>query len=165
MTDGHFISANDISICEGSELDLLDGVKASDYEDGDISNVVVATPNTLSTSEQGEYDVQYSVTDSHGTETTKTIKVEINSHEWDGGTVVTDATCTEDGVTTFTCSRCGETRTEEIAATGHAFSEEFTVDEEATCTEDGSKSKHCLKCDEVAEVTSIPALGHSFAIF
>ena len=41
------------------------------------------------------------------------------SHDWDDGTVTTPATCTEDGVLTITCSLCGDTKTQSIAALGH----------------------------------------------
>ena len=39
-------------------------------------------------------------------------------HDWDEGKVTTEPTATKDGVKTFTCKRCGETRTEAIPATG-----------------------------------------------
>ncbi|MEF2647204.1 MAG: S-layer homology domain-containing protein [Oscillospiraceae bacterium] len=39
-------------------------------------------------------------------------------HAWDSGKVTKPATETEDGVKTFTCTRCGETKTETIQATG-----------------------------------------------
>ena len=39
-------------------------------------------------------------------------------HAWDEGKVTKPATETEDGVKTFTCTRCGETKTETIPATG-----------------------------------------------
>ena len=39
-------------------------------------------------------------------------------HAWDEGKVTKPATEAEDGVKTFTCTRCGETRTEVIPATG-----------------------------------------------
>lgn len=39
-------------------------------------------------------------------------------HVWDSGVVTQPATCTEDGVLTYTCE-CGETRTEAIPALGH----------------------------------------------
>ncbi len=42
----------------------------------------------------------------------------ICSHVWDEGTVTTEATDTEDGVMTYTCTVCGETKTEVITATG-----------------------------------------------
>ena len=42
-------------------------------------------------------------------------------HTWDAGVVTTEATCTEDGVGTYTCTVCEMTKTEKIAATGHSF--------------------------------------------
>lgn len=42
-------------------------------------------------------------------------------HSWDGGTVTSEATCTEDGVLTYTCTICGGTKTETIEATGHTW--------------------------------------------
>lgn len=40
------------------------------------------------------------------------------AHTWDEGEVTTEATETEDGERTFTCTDCGATRTEPIPATG-----------------------------------------------
>ena len=44
--------------------------------------------------------------------------VDALGHAWDSGKVTKPATETEDGVKTFTCTRCGETKTETIPATG-----------------------------------------------
>lgn len=84
-------------------------------------------------------------------------------HAWDAGTVTKEATCTEDGVRTFTCAAdgCNETKTETIPALGHDYPEEWTVQSEASCTEDGVRYKQCSRCqDMISEV--IPATGHSF---
>lgn len=43
------------------------------------------------------------------------------THNWGEGKVTTEATCTVDGVRTYTCSNCGETKTETIAAAGHNY--------------------------------------------
>ena len=40
-------------------------------------------------------------------------------HVWDAGKVTTEPTCTEKGVKTYTCSKCGNTKTEELPALGH----------------------------------------------
>ena len=40
-------------------------------------------------------------------------------HKWDAGKVTKAVTCTKDGVKTFTCTKCGETKTETIKKTGH----------------------------------------------
>ena len=44
--------------------------------------------------------------------------VDALGHAWDNGKVTKPATETEDGVKTFACTRCGETKTETIPATG-----------------------------------------------
>ena len=46
-----------------------------------------------------------------------------HEHVWDDGTVTTPASCTEEGVMTYTCTdeACGETKTEPIPAAGHSY--------------------------------------------
>jgi pectin methylesterase-like acyl-CoA thioesterase/pectate lyase len=85
-------------------------------------------------------------------------------HSWDEGKITKAPTCTEAGEKTYTCTRCNATKTEEVAALGHAYSEEWTVDKEATCEEAGSRSHHCTRpgCDSKSEVTEIAALGHEW---
>ena len=85
-------------------------------------------------------------------------------HVWNDGEISKDSTCTEAGEKVYTCKVCGETKTEEIVALGHSYSEEWTVDKEATCEEAGSKSHHCTRpgCDSKTEVTEIEALGHEW---
>ncbi|MBQ7415437.1 MAG: starch-binding protein, partial [Oscillospiraceae bacterium] len=43
------------------------------------------------------------------------------SHSWNAGSVTTAATCTKTGVKTYTCSNCGNTKTETISALGHNY--------------------------------------------
>ncbi len=40
-------------------------------------------------------------------------------HAWNDGEITTEATCTQEGVKTFTCTLCGETKTEPIAKLDH----------------------------------------------
>ena len=90
--------------------------------------------------------------------------IEALGHEWSEGKETKAPTCTEAGEKTYTCTRCDKTKAEEVAALGHAYSEEWTVDKEATCEEAGSKSHHCTRpgCDSKTEVTEIAALGHEW---
>ena len=83
-------------------------------------------------------------------------------HKWDEGVVTKEATCTEAGEKTYTCTVCNATRTEKIEATGHKYSTEWTIDKEATCTESGSKSHHCTVCNAKTEETEIKATGHKW---
>ena len=62
---------------------------------------------------------------------------ESGQHTWNDGQVTTAATCTENGVMTYTCTMCSDTKTEVIPATGHAYGEpvwSWTDGFEATAT-------------------------------
>lgn len=45
--------------------------------------------------------------------------IEATGHDWDEGVIDPDATCTDEGVKTYTCATCGETKTEAVSAKGH----------------------------------------------
>ena len=89
---------------------------------------------------------------------TKMIKVAaaVHEHSWDAGKVTTEATCTTDGVKTYTCSVCKTTKTETIKATGHKMGEWKTVTA-ATTQKEGKQERTCTACD-YKETKSIPKL-------
>ena len=73
---------------------------------------------------------------------------ESGQHTWNDGQVTTAATCTENGVMTYTCTMCSDTKTETIAATGHAYgapvwkwNDDFTASATFTCGNDASHVK------------------------
>ena len=73
--------------------------------------------------------------------------LEKKPHTWDDGTITTEATCTEKGVRTYTCTVCNETKTEEISATGHRHPEERNV-KAATCAQEGyTGDMYCKDCN------------------
>lgn len=90
---------------------------------------------------------------------TKTVKVAaaVHEHTWDAGKVTTEATCTTDGVKTYTCSACGATKTEAIKATGHKMGEWKTVTA-ATTQKEGKKERTCTVCG-YKEIRNIPKLS------
>ena len=89
---------------------------------------------------------------------TETIKA-AGTHTWDDGAVTTEPTCTEKGVKTFTCTKCSETRTEDVPALGHDY---VTRRTEPTCTETGKLEEICSRCSDVRSTTILPAAGHSY---
>lgn len=83
------------------------------------------------------------------------------AHTWDNGTVTTEPTENEPGVRTFTCTICGQTRTETIPATGvHDY--QFTKNVAPTCTADGYDLYTCSGCGATEKRNSKPALGHKW---
>ena len=78
------------------------------------------------------------------------------THEHSYTETVKEATCTEDGLKTFTCE-CGKSYTEKIKSPGHRF--EIVV-VEPTCTSIGYVTNTCKNCGESYFVKTLPATGH-----
>ncbi len=70
-------------------------------------------------------------------------------------------TCMGRGSVKRACDICGYIEIKDIAANGHVWNTDYTVDKQPTCTETGSKSIHCRNCREVKDVKAIEALGHT----
>ena len=69
-------------------------------------------------------------------------------HVWNKGEITTPATCTTEGIKNYTCTSCGTTKTEAIAATGHGATEIRNV-KEATYTEEGyTGDTYCTVCGQ-----------------
>ncbi len=77
-------------------------------------------------------------------------------------TGVKEATCTDTGTMTYTCTRCGEIRTEDIPidSQNHSWNE-GEVTAEATCTNTGTMTYTCTKCGEIRTET-IEKIEHNF---
>ena len=78
---------------------------------------------------------------------------------------VTEPTCTEDGYTTYTCSRCHNVRTgDTVEKLGHDPAEAIQENCTATCTEAGTVVDvvKCNRCNTVIsrETRDVEALGH-----
>ena len=81
-------------------------------------------------------------------------------HVWDNGKVTKEPTETETGVKTFTCTRCGETKTETIPKLTHEHSYDAVVTA-PTCTEKGYTTHTCACGDSYVD-TYVDALGHAW---
>lgn len=67
-------------------------------------------------------------------------------HSWDNGNVTKEATCTEEGIRTFTCVNCRQTRTEKLPAKGHGETE-VRGKKAATCASEGyTGDTYCKTC-------------------
>ena len=93
-----------------------------------------------------------------GYSTTKAI--EATGHDYKAK--VTAPTCTAEGYTTHTCSKCSDSYTDTpVDALGHT--EVVDAKKDPTCTETGlTEGKHCSVCNEVlVKQETIDALGHT----
>ncbi len=84
-------------------------------------------------------------------------------HQHDYTSQVTkEATCSEEGVRTYTCEGCGDSYTEVIEKTAHT--EVIDAAEAASCTKDGkTEGSHCSECGFVIQVQQIiPKKEHTY---
>ena len=91
----------------------------------------------------------------------QTITVNVTTHAWDAGQVTTPPQCEKKGVKTYTCTKCGATQTEEIAATGHQHTEIRNA-KEAECETVGyTGDTYCTDCNKkLKDGKEIEATGH-----
>ena len=78
-------------------------------------------------------------------------------------TVTKQPTTTEEGIRTYTCTRCSSSYTESIAKLPeeqHTHNYTGSIMKEATCTEPGARTYTCSCGDSYTE--NIPATGHSY---
>ena len=92
--------------------------------------------------------------------TSVTAGSETCQHVWDNGKVTKQPTETETGVKTFTCTRCGETKTETIPKLTHEHSYKAVVTA-PTCTAKGYTTHTCTCGDSYVD-TYTDALGHAW---
>ena len=78
MNAAPVIIANDVELVVGDKFNELDNVKVIDEEDGEIPVDKVVVESDVDTTKFGNYKVIYSVTDSNGATTTKTINVKVS---------------------------------------------------------------------------------------
>lgn len=82
---------------------------------------------------------------------------ETHNHVFGEYTVTQEATCTEDGYETATCTLCDETDTRVIPAKGHSWGEPAKV--VPTCLDEGYTQTQCSVCKTTQKSEIVPATG------
>ena len=137
--------------CGDSYVSNETAAKGHTWNDGVVTKEPTETTTGIRT---------YTCTTCRTTRTEEIPVVEPHIHNYSSKT--TQATCTEAGYITYTCS-CGDTYTEvNQEARGHSAVTD--KGHAATCTEDGlTDGSHCRRCSEVLTAQEvIPATGHTF---
>ena len=85
-------------------------------------------------------------------------------HDWSTEyTIDQEPTCTQEGLKSYHCTKCGEQQAESISAIdplGHIYAECII---EATCSQKGHTLHVCGRCGDSFIDTEVPAKGHSFS--
>lgn len=90
--------------------------------------------------------------------TTAPAPTDTTAHQHQYTSQVTEASCTEDGATVFTCP-CGESYTEAIPATGHDYADETVA---PTCTAEGYTVHTCATCGDSYTDSTTAMVDHSY---
>lgn len=80
-------------------------------------------------------------------------------HVWENESVEAVRTCTQPGISVFTCSDCGRTRTVEYQP-WHIYGE-AVITKAPTCTDAGEKTSSCRKCG-ATKTEPVPKSAHVF---
>ena len=149
-------TGSDVTISGDAQVKVQGGTTGEDWHKGAaIGNGGTPTtegnevsPNTSDLTVEGSIQI-YEPGKNINTDTPdKTIEGQKGDHSWNAGEVTTPATCTTEGVRTYTCTKNpAHTRTEPIPALNHLFSN-YIYDNNATCTQDGTETAKCERCNE-----------------
>lgn len=82
------------------------------------------------------------------------------SHSY-SGKVITAATCANEGIKTYTCTKCGARYSESIPATGVHTYGNWRTTVEAGCTSYGEEKRICSACGD-EQTQNIEPFGHNY---
>ena len=101
-----------------AEVTVRDKVKVEESEDGGDINIGSLGTDTSGIVTLEDTDKKAAVVTDAAPEAAAESDCE---HAWDDGVVTKEATCTEPGIMTYTCTKCDATKSKEIPAKGHVF--------------------------------------------
>ncbi len=110
----------------------------------------------------GEYKIVASVTGNLSGGYERTIKAEEKEHHYGSWKTTKQASCSQTGTRTRTCSICNKTQMETVPMTDHEIVKDSMI--AATCTKEGrTAGEHCSVCGRViVKQNKIPAVGHQY---
>lgn len=110
----------------------------------------------------GEYQINFIKSQESIGATTITVVHDGQStlmHKYDNGVVTKEATCTEEGVITYTCTVCGETVKESIPKKEHDYTATVTA---PTCDTAGYTTHTCSVCGDSYVDALVAPTGHTY---
>ncbi|MGN0141380.1 MAG: Ig domain-containing protein [Roseburia sp.] len=160
------LNKQSLSLTKGESTTLTASVAPSNATNKNISwsssntSVAKVTNGKVQAVGAGTATITATAADGSGKKATCTVKV-TNPHTHSYTSKVTKAaTCTSEGIRTYTCS-CGASYTEKIEKTAHKEVTDSAV--KATCTKEGkTEGSHCQVCGTILKAQqTIAATGHT----
>ena len=173
-----------VTIAEETTGAVIDAPKAdadsivnNSTEDATVNGETVEGKPEETTDPENPDDGDYNGSVSGGGDVPSTPGGSTCEHEWDAGTQTVAPTCAKEGVKTFVCSKCNETKTETLKKVDHTFGTAQMVDttnhkyvcsvcgEEKTEAHDNSAdpSTKCSKCSYKVTISGETPAGHTHA--
>ncbi len=82
------------------------------------------------------------------------------THEWNAGEITKKSTCKENGIKTYSCNNCSETKEELIEKNNNHTFASWNIAKTPSCTENGIEARACSICKK-EETRDISATGHT----
>lgn len=115
---------------------------------------------TSSSATSAKYSAGGSYTSNAGVTLYAVWKSNACTHSY-SSTATKAATCSTAGTRTYTCTKCGNSYTESIAATGNHVYGSWSTTKAATCTATGTQQRKCNTCTKT-ESKTLSATGHNY---
>ncbi len=131
--------------------------EVEETEETEGTTAATSSSKAKSQSSSSELIVMASAVDISDEETTTAASSSSEcSHTWDSGVVTKNATCTEKGEKTYTCTSCGATKTEKIDKISHSYT---VVKKRATTSSNGTLK--CSMCGATKTIYKIKGMSLS----
>ncbi len=149
-------TGSDVTISGDAQVKVQGGTTGEDWHKGAaIGNGGTPTtdgnevsPNTSDLTVEGSIQIYEPGKNIHTDTPDRTIEGQKGDHSWNAGEVTTPATCTTEGVRTYTCTKNpAHTKTEPIPALNHLFGA-YIYNNDATTKADGTETAKCERCNE-----------------
>ncbi len=137
--------------------DRVDGILASDAEEGDVQYFTPDRSSATITYNEGKLEITHQVCYYEGESVFCSVCGSIKEHDhvYDEGVVTKEPSCSESGKKTFTCTRCGGIETDVIRPLTH------TLNDNLKCTVCG----HEIEDDCIIEYTATERLSFIYGGF
>jgi len=151
QTDTPFVTESDTTTEPSETTDPMDETEDTTEDTTESGTESESIPSETVEETMGETTPEETTTEEVTTEPPETVC----PHDYKAS--VKEATCTKKGARTYTCSLCGDSYTEKIAAKGHDYV--LTATKEPTCVTEGEKRYTCSRCDGTKTWPSINTMA------